>query len=219
MKKRFIWIALCLMLTTSSFSQTENGMQEYYYLNEKATAFTVVPIVYHKTQNNWYFEGRYNYEALNAASIYVGKVFEKKSNFSYFINPVIGLVAGGYKGGSLGMNIKIDFKKYSFSSQPQYTFSIADSKDNFTYSWSELGMNACKYFTGGLVLQQSKYLNASNEMDKGAFIKVKIGHLAVPLYVFEKANKEKYFVLSLNYEWTNINVLKSRNNRTGNINF
>ena len=118
-------------------------MQEYYYLGAKQ-AFTLVPIVYFQNHQNWYFEGRYNYEALNTVSVYAGKIYERKAKISWSVNPVMGLLMGEYKGGSAGMNIKADYKKLSFSSQSQYTFSLFNKKENFTYSWSELAFNLIK---------------------------------------------------------------------------
>ncbi len=198
------------MLNIKAFSQSQCGLQEYYYLGEKQT-FVVVPVVYFQNRHNWYFEGRYNYEALNTASVYAGKIFEKKGNVSCSVNPVAGLVMGQLKGGSAGMNIKVDYKKWSFSAQSQYTFSFFN-KENFTYSWSELAYNATDFLGGGLCLQQTGEFESKNRFDKGIFLKIKCSRWTFPLYVFEKSGHEKFFVLSLNYEWTHTGFVRNKNN-------
>jgi len=205
------------MLTIKALSQSECGMQEYYDMSEQQT-FTLVPIVYFQTRHNWYFEGRYNYEALNTASAYAGKVFEKKAAFSYSFNPVLGLVAGKFNGGSAGMNIEANYKKISFSSQSQFTFSLINRDQNFTYSWSELSYNAANFLEAGISLQQSGEYETKNKFDKGVFLKLECSRWTLPFYVFKKSGNEKFFVLSLIYEWTHTNTFRNKNNRNYNNN-
>ncbi len=125
------------MLLPKGFSQSNGTFEQDYYLGINRS-FCWVPDVGYCTTGNWYYEARINYEATHAVSIYMGKTFKKKGSVSYSVTPIAGLVMGMFNGGSVGANVALDYKKISFSSQSQYTFSIENGATNFTYSWSDL---------------------------------------------------------------------------------
>jgi hypothetical protein len=200
------------MQLNKAFSQSECGVQQYYNLGDKQR-FEVVPIAYFQTAKHWYFEGRYNFEASNCMSAYIGKVYERKSNISYSLIPVAGLVMGSIQGGSAGLNITADYKKVSFTSQCQYTFSIEDKQQNFTYSWSELSYNITSFFGAGISLQQTGEYDTKNKFDKGAFLQFSYNHWTLPFYVFDKGENGKHYILSLIYEWTHTTGIRNINKR------
>ena len=80
--KKLILLIILLELWHSGHTQAKGGAEQYYYLGERE-AFTMVPIVYYETNNHWYMEGRYNYEAVNTMSVYAGKTFEKISSILF----------------------------------------------------------------------------------------------------------------------------------------
>jgi hypothetical protein len=90
----------------------------------------------------------------------------------------------------------LEYKKISFSSQSQYTFSIEDQAANFTYSWSDLTYQLNEWVSAGVSLQQTRGLFEKGILVKGAYKK-----LSIPLYVFSPLTNERYFVLGLNLEW------------------
>ena len=182
-------------LSLKGFNQSNGAFEQYYY-SGKNRPFSWVPILSYSTYDNWYMEARGNYEATNSASLYVGKTFRKTALISYSIIPIAGLVAGGFNGGSVGANVALDYKKISFSSQSQYTFSIENRATNFTYSWSDLTYQLKGWVSAGASLQQTRGL-----FEKGILVRVVYKNLSIPLYVFNPATCERYFVLGLNLEW------------------
>jgi len=198
--KKLILLIILSELWHNGHTQAKGGAEQYYYMGEKQT-FTMVPVVYFQTSKNWYIEGRYNFEALNTMSVYAGKTFEKKAAVSYSVSPVIGAVMGRYKGGSLGVNGDADYKKYSFSSQLQYTFSIKDKTEDFLYSWSDLSYQAFDNISAGFSVQQTNVYKEQCKLEKGIFVKASFNRWTIPLYVFSPAAKERYFVLGLNCDW------------------
>lgn len=189
-----------LELWLSGHSQAHGGAEQYYYMGERQT-FNFVPIVDYETGNNWFIEGRYNYEALGTMSVYTGKTFEKKGAVSYSVSPIIGAVVGRYKGGSIGGNNEVNYKRYSFSSQVQYTFSLKDKTKNFFYSWSDFSYQPSTNLSAGFSIQQTNLYKEQCKLDKGVFVKASFSRWSIPLYVFTPATKERYFVLGLNCDW------------------
>ncbi len=196
MKRRLLLTMALSGLLLKGFSQSNGGtVEQNYYLGENRP-FSWVPVVGYRTPGNWYIEGRVNYEAINSTSFYFGKTFRKKALISYSITPIAGLVAGSFNGGSIGANVALDYKKISFWSQSQYTFSIQNLAKNFTYSWSDLTYQLKEWVSAGVSLQQTRGL-----FEKGILVKYVHKNWSIPLYVFNPATSERYFVLGLNIEW------------------
>jgi hypothetical protein len=195
MKRRLLLAIMLSGLLRKGFSQSNGTFEQNYYLGENRP-FCWVPVVGYCTPGNWYFEARGNYEAINSASLYFGKTFKKKASISYSVTPIAGLVMGRLNGGSVGANLALDYKKISFSSQSQYTFSIENRATNFTYSWSDLTYQLKGWLAAGISLQQTRGLS-----EKGILVKGVYKNLSIPLYVFNPTASERYFVLGLNVEW------------------
>jgi hypothetical protein len=197
MKRKLLLAIVLSGSLLKGFSQSNGTFEQDYYLG-KNRPFSWVEVASYCTAGNWYFEGRGNYEAIDAASLYVGKTFTKKGLISYSIIPIAGLVIGKFNGGSVGANVGLDYKKISFSSQLQYTFSIENRATNFTYSWSDLTYRLREWIAAGASLQQTR-----GQFEKGILLKGLYKKLCIPLYVFNPAASDRYFVLGLNIEWGN----------------
>jgi len=195
MKKRLLLAITLSGLLPKGFSQSNGTFEQDYYLGVNKS-FCWVPVVGFSTTNNWYVETRVNYEATNSVSLYMGKTFKKKAVISYSITPLAGLVAGRFNGGSVGANVTVDYKKISFSSQSQYTFSVENRTTNFTYSWSDLTYQLKGWVGAGVSLQQTR-----GQFEKGILVKGVYKNLSMPLYVFNPAASNRYFVVGLNLEW------------------
>lgn len=199
MKKVMLLIMLS-GLWHKAHTQSHGGVQQYYYMGERQT-FTFVPVVYYQTSSNWYIEGRYNFEALKTFAVYAGKTFEKEAALSYSLSPVAGLVAGRFKGGSVGGNIESDYNRFFLSSQFQYTFSIQDRTENFMYIWSDIGYEAFSNISAGFSVQQTSLYKERSMFEKGIFITASFKKWSLPFYVFSPTTRDRYFVLGLNCDW------------------
>ena len=189
-------------------AQSNAGLQQYYYMGMYRT-FTVVPIATFQTSKNWYAEGRYNYEALNTLSLYAGKTFEKKAVISYTASPILGIVLGKLNGGSVGINLEMNYRKLDFNTQTQYTFSVEQRANSFIYSWSDLTYSITERLSAGVSLQQTKLYQTNGAFEKGFLIKTGFKSWNFPLYVFRPESNERYFVLGINYGWQQNNSAKN----------
>ena len=176
------------------------GLQQYYYMGAYRE-FSVVPIASYQTSNNWYMEARYNYEALNSFSLYYGKTFEKTAPVSYQVSPILGFVAGSLDGGSVGMNLEMDYNKLNFNTQSQYTFSIDKRSNSYVYSWSDLTYQLTDRFAAGVSLQQTKLYQVNGTFESGILVKAAYNAWTFPLYIFRPGTGNRYFVLGINYQW------------------
>jgi len=187
-------------LHSKTDAQSSGSFQQYYYYYTGSSS-TFAPIVNYKFENNLYLEGRYNYEDLHTASLYVGKTFENSSDFSLSFTPIAGAVFGLYKGASLGANLYVDYKKFSLSYQPQYTLSIASKENNFIYSWSDLTYEISKNFSFGVSAQFTKMYQVKSMVEKGVMLQFSYKNLTLPIYAYNPQSPDRYFLLGLTLEW------------------
>ena len=197
MKMIILWITLCGSFLTGR-TQYSAGTERYYNADEEES-FSIVQVEWFQYKK-WYAEVRYNYEASNSFSLNVGRSYERKGTFSYYLCPLAAVVWGRLHGGSIGLNADFSYKKLACHIQDQFTFSIADRSENFVYSWSELGYQAFQKIETGILLQQLNPLSPRRNLKKGCYVKIEFRNWTLPLYVFDLASNNRSLVLGVNFE-------------------
>jgi hypothetical protein len=183
-----------------ALGQKQVSMEQYYYMQPRSMGFIVPKISYQGTKG-WYAEARYNYEEIKTGSAHFGKKFSfgNKSNFQ--VTPLVGVCFGALNGASVGSFVEFSFNRFDFFSEPQYVHSFKDSSASYFYSWSEALYNFSSSFYGGFALQQTKVLSQSNFFEPGLVGGCSIKNFDIPLYCFNIFNRNKNFVLGVNWKW------------------
>jgi hypothetical protein len=197
MRNRVLWIGLVMAHASGVCGQ---GAFEQYYYVQKNQPVTLVPVVHIQNSRNWYVEARYNYEELRSASLYIGKNFSKEiKSFYYSVTPVIGGVAGKFTGGSVGVNLQMEYEKFFFYSQSQFTFTQKARGNDFVFSWAELGVEPLPWMFFGLSLQYTHDLwNHTNMTEEGIVVGFNFRRWTFPLYGFNLQDQQRYFILGIN---------------------
>jgi cell division septation protein DedD len=159
-----------------------------------------MPVASYQAAKGLYAEGRYNYEALNTFSIYLGKTYAKESVISYSISPIAGAVMGGFNGGSIGANIGLSYKNFYIYSQPQYSFSLENAVNNFIYSWTDITYSPTSWLSAGISLQHTKPYQSKSYMQNGFVVELAVKKFAFPMYIFNPLTKDRSFVVGANFE-------------------
>ena len=181
-------------------AQKQVGMEQYYYWQQK-TVGTAVPKLYYQSPKNWYTEFRYNYEAIQTASIHFGKKLALKKMSSLQITPVGGIIFGKLNGTSAGTIIEYTLDKFSFSSESQYVFCFKAKGESYFYCWSEMSYQVSSFFYAGFAMQQTKYFQQSNFFEPGIMAGISIRKFDIPIYCFSPTSGDKNFVLGINWRW------------------
>ncbi len=193
-------------------AQTEAGLEQYAYL-KKGEPLILVPIV-HIQNEKWYGEVRYNYEELKTFSAYAGKIFsDEEETHSYAIIPMIGIVAGKFKGYSVGLDVTFNEHNFFFCTQSQYTFSSSSRYENFMYSWSELGYDVSQWIYTGMSLQHIQLFQQEGEAltyEFGFMAGIKLGQWTIPIYSFSPFANDRYFIVGLNLNFEKKNKRHTR---------
>lgn len=194
--------------------QTRTGFDGYYYTGAGAGT-AIVPRLYWQSAGGWYGEARYNYESGHSFSLYAGRTFAREGAVSWSFTPMLGIVGGRFRGGSLGSNATVDVKRVSFSSDLQYTASSRSSDESFFFSWSELGYHLTGHLYAGLVLQHTCFSQIHNSVDPGLQVTLSAGDWQFPAYIFSPQGGQRYCVVGVSREWAygkTINHTKVSNN-------
>jgi hypothetical protein len=129
-----------------------------------------------------HLEGRFNYEDLDTASMWIGRNFSVGERVTLEITPMAGVVVGNTDGVALGYSGSLAWRRLDLSSETEYVFT-PESADRFLYTWSELGWSA-GWFRGGLTVQRTRVYQTAFDIQRGVFAGITIGRAEVSTYLF-----------------------------------
>ena len=137
--------------------------------DEKAWSFSALRLHLHRARRpryvqptvtadrDWlHLEARYNYEALDTGSAWVGYNFSGGEKLAWEFTPMLGGVFGDTTGIAPGYKGSLGWWKLELYSEGEYVFDTGDSSDSFFYNWSELTLAPVDWFRFGLVTQRTR---------------------------------------------------------------
>ena len=148
-----------------------------------------------------HLEARYNYEALETGSVWVGYNFSIGDKLVFDVAPAVGGVVGDLTGVAPGYNLSLSYKRFALSSQAEYFVDAGDSSANFFYTWSELTCSPWDWLRVGLVMQRTKAYNSDLEIQRGFLAGVSYRHADFTTYVFNLGWTDPTVVLAVGYSF------------------
>lgn len=194
-------------------AQSKTSIDQYHVVGNNHE-YVPMSMAHFKNNKNWYAEGRYNYEDVETLSFYVGKTFSRNRKLSYALTPLVGGAVGNFNGISTGINIDLDYDRFFFSLQPQYSFSTDKRSDHFFYNWSELAYQPLEWLYAGVSFQHTRLYNTKPAFESGILVAFTFRNVTIPVYAFAPLKSNRYFMLGMTIEWektqkgkTNVNTL------------
>jgi len=148
-----------------------------------------------------HFEARYNYEALETGSLWVGYKFSTGETLVFEFAPMLGGVFGNLTGVAPGYNLLLSYKRFELSSQGEYYFDAAESSENFFYTWSELTYSPLEWLRAGLVIQRTKAYKTEFDIQRGFLVGVAYKRVDLTGYVFNLGWTDPTLVLSIGFSF------------------
>ena len=180
-------------------AQSHTGFEQYFCPGS-SMATAPVTRVWYATAGKSYIEARYNYDAGEGIGLSAGKQWggATAKGWEWTVTPTAGLVTGRCQGFSLGANIGLRYKNWSFSSASQVTPAKGEG---YAYSWSELGrsLNTNAYF--GAALQQDCRSHSGCTFSPGLTGQLSVANWTFPLYVFNPFDKRVWLLMGVTREW------------------
>ena len=147
---------------------------------------------------NWlHLEARYNYEALDTGSAWVGYNFSGGDTLAWEFTPMIGGVFGDTAGIAPGYKGSLSWLKLELSSEGEYVFDSRSTSDSFFYNWSELTLGPAEWFRFGMVTQRTRLYKTDRDIQRGVLGGFSFKKVSLTGYVFNPDDEKPTFVLAV----------------------
>ena len=143
-----------------------------------------------------HLEARYNYEALDTGSVWVGCNFGGGERLAWEITPMLAGVFGATTGVAPGYKGALSWWKLQFSSEGEQLFDTGESSDSFSYTWSEAALAPVEWFRFGLAIQQTYAHETDSGSQSGPFVGLYYKNADVTAYVFNPRDENPTFVIA-----------------------
>ena len=144
-----------------------------------------------------HLEGRYNYEARDTGSAWVGWNFSFGEELTLGLTPMVGAVFGGMRGVAPGLTLTLEWGPLALWSQSEYVFDLGDSSQSFFYDWTEVSITGPDWLRVGVVLQRTRAFQTTTEIQGGPLVGLSFWKLSATAYVFAPGQDDQFVVLSL----------------------
>ena len=150
--------------------------------------------------DDYYIENRYNYEADNSASINAGRRILRKLNHVEII-PMVGLIFGSFKGVTAELQVSLDYTKWTFLTDNQFSYEYTEPDKSFYSNWSvaryKLSSALQIGFSGFFEWQANRWL----VIDKGVTASVSLKKWNVRVYAFNFEKQKREYWLAVRYNF------------------
>jgi hypothetical protein len=144
-----------------------------------------------------HLETRFNYEALDTASAWLGWNFSGGDKLTWEVTPMLGGVFGDTTGIAPGYKGSLAWSKLELYSEGEYLLDTGTTADSFFYNWSELTLAPAEWFRFGLVTQRTRVYKTDREIQRGLLAGFSFKQLTLTGYVFNPDENKPTFVLGV----------------------
>jgi hypothetical protein len=144
-----------------------------------------------------HLEARYNYEALNTGSLWLGYNLSFGRTLVLDVTPMLGGVFGDLTGVAPGYTASLSWHRLSLSSQGEFVFDTGNSTGSYFYTWSELSYSLLPWFRAGLVVQRTKLYHTNLDIQRGLLVGFNYKSLEFTTYMFNAGWTEPTFVFAV----------------------
>jgi hypothetical protein len=144
-----------------------------------------------------HLETRYNYEALDTGSAWLGYNFSGGDKLAWEVTPMLGGVFGDTTGIAPGYKGSLGWSKLELYSEGEYLFDTNSTSDSFFYNWSELTLAPVEWFRFGLVTQRTRVYKTDREIQRGVLAGFSFKRVSVNGYVFNPDESKPTFVFGV----------------------
>jgi hypothetical protein len=148
-----------------------------------------------------HLEARYNYEARDSGSLFVGWKFAGGDDLTFEVTPIIGGLFGAARGVVPGFEASVAYKEVDFYIEAEYVRDLDDASASYTYAWSELGWRPVPWLRVGLAGQRTRTIDSDRDFQRGVFGQVTVGKATLGVYAFNPDAGSRYAIVSLGLQF------------------
>jgi hypothetical protein len=185
--------------TTDALGWTYSATGMYYSFRDQDDFLLAVATA---DRGPLHLEARYNYEAIDSGSLFVGWKFSGGEKLTYEFTPILGGVFGQKEGIAPGLEAAVAYGIVDFYMETEYVRDLEVRQDSFTYAWSEIGFSPLEWLRFGLVGQRTMVYQSDRDIQRGLFTELMHRKVSLGLYVFNPDDSDNRFsVFSLGAEF------------------
>jgi len=148
-----------------------------------------------------HLEGRYNYEALDTGSMWIGCNFGAGEKFAWEFSPMLGVVFGSTTGIAPGYKGALSWWKLGLYSEGEFLVDAHNSDHNFFYNWSELTLSPVDWFKVGMVTQRTRLYHTDRDIQRGFLVGLTFKHVDLTTYVLNPDESKPTVVLAASFRF------------------
>ena len=148
-----------------------------------------------------HLEGRYNYEAPDTGSLFVGWNFATGSALRFEGTAMLGATFGDLEGVAPGYEMTLSYGKFSLYDEGEYVVDLDDSDGNFLYNWLELSYVPVDWLRVGLVAQRTRAYETGLDVQRGLLAGVTYKNAELVVYVFDPGGEDAMVACGLSAWW------------------
>jgi hypothetical protein len=148
--------------------------------------------------HDWlHLEARYNYEALETGSAWLGYNFSGGEKLTWELTPMLGGVFGNMTGIAPGYKGSLSWWKLQLYSEGEFAIDVGDASESFFYNWSELTVSPLDWFRFGLVTQRVRAYQTDRDVQRGVLAGISLKHLDFTTYVLNPDERKPTVVMAV----------------------
>jgi hypothetical protein len=144
-----------------------------------------------------HLEARYNYEARQTGSAWVGYNFAIGHALAFEATPIAGAVFGNIAGVAVGLELALSYKKFELSSEQEFVYDARNTSESFFYAWPQLTYAPLPWLSFGIVAQRTRVYGSTYQVDPGVLIGLSYRMLQFSTYVFDVGLARPTWIFSL----------------------
>jgi len=148
-----------------------------------------------------HLEARYNYEARDSGSAFIGWKFAGGDTVSFEVTPIIGGLFGAARGVVPGLEASVGWRSFDFYIEAEYVRDLEDSSASYYYAWSELGWKPVEWLRVGIAGQRTRLVDNSRDFQRGLFGQIIVGKATLGVYAFNPDSGSRYVIVSFGAEF------------------
>jgi hypothetical protein len=179
------------------FRQAGLVLQGNFFTKESGQADFIQPTAT-ADKGSLHLEARYNYEALNTGSLWLGWNLSWGSGPKLTLTPEMGGVFGAVVGLAPGVEWDLTWGPLEVQSQNEFLFDFTDwSASDYNY-WAEVRLWLCTWLRSGVALQHTRAIETHRPAQWGPLLGVNVWRITVSAYWMLPGHPdEQYWLLSV----------------------
>jgi hypothetical protein len=144
-----------------------------------------------------HLEVRYNNEALDTGSAWIGYNLHARGEVSLAFTPIAAVVLGELNGVAPGYEAVLSWRKWLLYSEGEFIIDFGDADLSYFYTWTTLGVSPWDWMQVGAVLQRTLAYESPRDLQPGGFLGWVHGQASVIGYLFYPKDDDPGAMLSV----------------------